>query len=354
MYPESLVANVRNLHIAAVALSLCVIVSIFRIGARAQELGGAIKFDAFEDMKADDIQARLDLFAKQLEKDEGVSGFIVAYRREHQLPGFFLRNIYGYRDYLVNKRGIDPDRISIIDGGTGEERVTELWLTPKGTKPPGRAASLEVSAPMQFDSVSLGSGCVGEFTLELPEPSDALRFFAGALSGSATVNGYIVMHPSARESLNRAQKLARSTKELLVKEQGVEAQRIVTSLASRRHCQEIDFWLAPSSLLVPQGANIEFVAQSQLIAEAEQNRYTVRRVEFAGNEHTRDMELRRRIPGLQEGEIFRKEILRKNLASLSRLRTIRPVGFDDLEVHLNRNEQTIDLAIFINEQRRAR
>jgi outer membrane protein assembly factor BamA len=112
--------------------------------------------------------------------------------------------------------------------------------------------------------------------------------------------------------------------------------------------------LAPSSLLVPQGSNIEFVAQSQLIAEAEQNGYTVRRVEFVGNEHTRDMELRRRIPGLQEGEIFRKEILRKNLASLSRLRTIRPVGFDDLEVHLNRNEQTIDLAIFINEQRRAR
>ena len=348
MYPGHPVANLKNLRVSALAFLLCTIVSANWLVARSQEIPRDIKFDAFEEMMTDNVLARLDLFAQELGKDERVSGFIVAYRREDQLPGSFLREIYGYRDYLVNKRGVDPDRTTIIDGGTGEKRVTELWLVSKGANPPlSRAANLEVNAPVQFDGLPLGHGCVGEYTLELQEPRDALRFFAGALRSSPTAKGFIIVHPSARESLNKAQELARSSKQSLVKEYAVAAQRIVISLAAPRPCREIDFWLAPSSLAVPKNSNIELL-------EAEQNKYTIRRLELIGNEHIRDQVLRRRLWALQEGDIFTKDVLTKSLASLNRPADIKTVRLDDVDVRLDRAEKTVDLLIVINERRRRR
>jgi hypothetical protein len=314
---------------------------------------GATRFDAFEEMKTDDILARLDLFAQELGKDERVSGYIVAYRREDQLPGSFLRYVHGYRDYLVNKRGIDPDRVSIIEAGTREKMVTELWLVPKGSNAPQRqVVNLAVNNPVQFDSLPMGSGCVGEFTIELQEPGDALRFFAGALQSSPTAKGFIIVHPSKGGSLNKALKLASSSKQSLVNEYGVTAQRIVTSPGSSRRCFEIDFWLAPSGLRVPKDSNIELWSRSQLVAEAEKNRYTIRRLEFIGNEHLSDPVVRRRLWALQEGEIFTKKALTKGLLSLNRPADIYRVRLDDVDVRLDRREKTVDLRIVINERRR--
>ncbi len=342
----------RTLRISAVAFFLCTIVFASCFAVRGQEPTSATRFEVFEDMKTDDIEARLDLFAHQL-KDLRVNGFILAYRGEDQLPGSFFRNIYGYRDYLVNMRQIESDRIGIIDGGAGERRVTELWLVPKGAKPlPSAAANFPINDLVQFDGLPLGVGCVGEYTLELQEPRDAIRFFAGALSSRPTAKGFIIVHPSTRRSLNEAQKLARSSKQLVVKEYGVAAERIVTSLGSSRPCREIDFWLAPSSLMVPKNSNVELLSQSQLISEAEKNKYTIRRLELIGNEHIRDQVLRRRLWALQEGEIFTSAVLRKGLASLNRAGDIKAVYLADVDVRLDRREKTADLLIMINERRR--
>ena len=346
MYPRQCASSV-----CAVAFFLCT--SAVYSTVRSQKLTGATKFDAFEDMKTDDILAHLDLFAQRLGKEERLSGYIVAYRREDQLPGSFLRYVHGYRDYLVNRRGIDPDRVSILEAGTNEKMVTELWLVPKGSNPPQRqAVNLEVNDPVQFDSLQMGSGCVGEFTIELQEPRDALRFFAGALQSSPTSKGFIVVHPSAGGSLNKALKLASSSKQSLVKEYGVAAQRIVANLGSSRLCRQIDFWLAPSGLRVPKDSNIELLSRSQLVAEAEKNRYTIRRLEFIGNEHISDQVVRRRLWALQEGEIFTKEALTKGLLSLNRRADIYRVRLDDVDVRLDRREKTVDLRIVINERRR--
>ncbi len=87
--------------IAAAAFLLCFTDSSFLL-AQGQT-GGAFKIDDFGDLKTDDILSRLDLFAQRLGKEEGLKGYIVAYRREDQLLGSFLRYVHGYRDYLVNK-----------------------------------------------------------------------------------------------------------------------------------------------------------------------------------------------------------------------------------------------------------
>ncbi len=351
MLPGRKTTRLRSWSITTVVFLLCFTGSPFLLVQG--QTGGALKFDAFGDVKTDDILAHLDLFAQRLGKEERLSGYIVAYRREDQLPGSFLRYVHGYRDYLVNRRGIDPDRVSIIEAGTGEKMMTELWLVPKGSNPPQRqAVNLEVQDPVQFDSLPMGSGCVGEFTIELQEPRDALRFFAGALQSSPTAKGFIIVHPSAGGSLNKALKLASSSKQSLVKEYGIAAQRIVAHLGSSRRCREIDFWLAPSGFRVPKDSNIELLSQSQLVAEAEKNRYTIRRLEFIGNEHLSDQVVRRRLWALQEGEIFTKRALTKGLLSLNRPADIYRVRLDDLDIRLDRREKTVDLRIVINERRR--
>lgn len=91
--------------------------------------------------------------------------------------------------------------------------------------------------------------------------------------------------------------------------------------------------------------------QSSLIRKAQKNRYLIRRVEFIGNEKTRDSVLRRRIL-LQEGNVFTRAILIKSLASVSTLKIVYPVTLNDVVALLNDEEKTIDVLICFKERRR--
>lgn len=94
--------------------------------------------------------------------------------------------------------------------------------------------------------------------------------------------------------------------------------------------------------------------RSALVGEAERNQFTVRRIEFLGNNHTRHYVLARRV-ALQEGELFTGDLLERSLRDLSGLsRIIRPVRLKDVGVRLNREEKLVDLTILVRERRRPR
>ena len=91
--------------------------------------------------------------------------------------------------------------------------------------------------------------------------------------------------------------------------------------------------------------------QSPLLGEAIANQYWVRRVEFSGNQHTRDNVLRRRIM-LEEGDVFTRENLVKSLESVSKLKKIiYPVKLSDVIIRLDRSEKIIDMTICFKERR---
>jgi hypothetical protein len=48
-------------------------------------------------------------------------------------------------DYLVNNRGIDRSRITVIDGGCRESLTIELWICPTGAGAPTATNSATVS-----------------------------------------------------------------------------------------------------------------------------------------------------------------------------------------------------------------
>ena len=223
MLPGRKALCVRNWGRATVAFLLLFSGSTVLLGQG--QTGDIRKFDEFGDLKTDDIQARLDLFAEQ---DQNARGFIVGYRRGHWPQGFFLRYIYGFSDYLVNKRGVAPERVNVVDGGTKEETTTELWLVPLEAKPPETPAKTQVGTnmPIQFDQLPVGNLCEGEFTMERQQPIDAIRFFGRALRENSSVRGFIFVHPSAHDSLNKACQLISDSKEVLMKEHSISVGRI--------------------------------------------------------------------------------------------------------------------------------
>lgn len=102
-----------------------------------------------------------------------------------------------------------------------------------------------------------------------------------------------------------------------------------------------------------QGANLpcsqSVAEQAALIRKAQTNKYTVRRLEFIGNERIRDGVLRRRIL-LQEGEFFTRGILIKSLINVSKLKLIYPVRLRDVIVKLDYQEKTVDVVICFKER----
>ena len=89
--------------------------------------------------------------------------------------------------------------------------------------------------------------------------------------------------------------------------------------------------------------------QTPSLREAIDQRYTLRRVEFIGNETIRDHDLRRRVV-LREGDLFSQRNLANTLVSLNRLRKLYPFTMRDVIVRLDRTEKLIDMTFCIRER----
>ena len=89
--------------------------------------------------------------------------------------------------------------------------------------------------------------------------------------------------------------------------------------------------------------------QTPSLREAIDQRYTLRRVEFIGNETIRDHDLRRRVV-LREGDLFSHRNLAKTLVSLNKLKTLYPLTMRDVIVRLDRAEKLVDMTFCIRER----
>jgi TonB family protein len=87
--------------------------------------------------------------------------------------------------------------------------------------------------------------------------------------------------------------------------------------------------------------------QNSQIAEAQREKFTVRRVEFWGLTYIPDRKLREKLgPFLNEGDLFSAKKLVRSLQSMSEFKKdIYPVRMKDVELYLNRSERTIDMLI---------
>jgi len=206
------------------------------VSTTAQRLNVATKFDSYANLPTDDEAARLDAFYEALRNQSQVRGVLIGYNQTTVAPGIFLRRLYGDRRYLVEMRGLDADRVVVVEGGYREKFTIELWLVPNESPPP--TPTLASPPPVNsgkrllFDEECLE--CAPAVGLDLYGLSDGLQFYANALKREPLARGLIVVRPGQDIGTRGALTEARKARRLLIREHKIDDSRIAISIARRR------------------------------------------------------------------------------------------------------------------------
>jgi hypothetical protein len=94
------------------------------------------QFDVCCSCSRDDLKARLDTLAVELQNDPTATTYVIAYAGRNSRIG--QADLLGdfARTYLATDRGIDQSRITVLNGGFREEDCVEMWIVPSGATPP--------------------------------------------------------------------------------------------------------------------------------------------------------------------------------------------------------------------------
>jgi len=103
-----------------------------------------ITFDEYGDLDFDNEVARLDSYAFAL-KSRNLNSYIVVYAGPVACPHEARSRANRARAYLINKRGLNPARITAIDGGHREQFVLRLYALPQGSDPPNLLTTIASS-----------------------------------------------------------------------------------------------------------------------------------------------------------------------------------------------------------------
>lgn len=93
----------------------------------------------------------------------------------------------------------------------------------------------------------------------------------------------------------------------------------------------------------------------RLIKKAEDNEYNIRRIEISGNTYTRYRTFREHWDkSFEEGSIFTRESLMKSIAGTNKLKTIKTISLENIEVRLEENDRrgwnAIDFVICVQQK----
>jgi hypothetical protein len=93
-------------------------------------------FDQFPSVAFDDDKARFDNLAIELQNAPDSQAYIIIYAGRTSRTGQADALAKRTMDYLVNQRGVDARRITIVNGGYRDTDFIEIWICPPGAKTP--------------------------------------------------------------------------------------------------------------------------------------------------------------------------------------------------------------------------
>lgn len=123
--------NMRTLKSILASLSLLLVMA----GASSAAVESR-KIDEISNFNWEDLMARLDFYAIQLQTVPDSSGHLIIYDGRRSRRGEVQGWMDCVKNYLVGRRGIDSDRIMIVNGGYREKMTVEMWLVPRGENSP--------------------------------------------------------------------------------------------------------------------------------------------------------------------------------------------------------------------------
>jgi hypothetical protein len=91
----------------------------------------ARKYDEYGEVSWINEETRLANFGTQLQLEPGAQGYIIVYG-----PRRVKQHLTRSHNFIVEKSGIDPQRITQINGGYRKRMTVQLWIAPIGATPP--------------------------------------------------------------------------------------------------------------------------------------------------------------------------------------------------------------------------
>jgi len=135
--------------------------------------------------------------------------YIIAYNGRDDPVGKARRYATRAKNYLVDYRAIDPQRIVLVDGGRREEFIVEVWLVPKDAKPPEATPTLTVPDDLGdnlfYDHFDFG---YDNFALRTEGDTARLDGFAEALKKEPNSWGCIVVYANGTLKIGVADRTA--------------------------------------------------------------------------------------------------------------------------------------------------
>lgn len=158
------------------------------------------------------------------------------------MQGFAHRYAKDVRRWLSEVRGVDPDRLITMYGGSSEKARLELWLVPLGATPPKLSSVEDDKHATQFDEYAYAHG---EYCGPYRPP--ALTEFAEALKHRPGWQGYIIVRRNPEEHLSRQQALRYGSKDkrYLVRKFGLPPTRLKVIAGGNDDWTHGEVWLVP-------------------------------------------------------------------------------------------------------------
>jgi len=220
-----------------ISVSLLLSSSIFPAAFQQQSSPVARKLDSYGEIRHSEGEMwRIeDFLMPAIKADPQSKAYIIAYGGREDAPGKARRYAIRAKNYLVNIRGIDPQRIVSMDGGRRAEFVVELWLVPKDAKPPEPSPTITVPDDLGdnvlFDTFDYG---YDNFALKTEDEAARLEGFAAALKKEPNSRGCIVAHAAGGNGRNgfepdppgTALRVAREQRASLVKKYELPVSRL--------------------------------------------------------------------------------------------------------------------------------
>lgn len=101
--------------------------------------------DSYANVGIEEEHARLNDFADALRNEPGAQGYVIAYAGRRERAGEAVKRGQRARSFLVTERGIESERVVVVDGGYREELTVELYVVPTGAQPPEPTPTVDPS-----------------------------------------------------------------------------------------------------------------------------------------------------------------------------------------------------------------
>jgi hypothetical protein len=101
------------------------------------------KLSEFEENYSEALQMNLDNLVVILQREQQLVGYIIAYGGRVGRRGDARQRGERAKYYLTDRRGLPPDRFTVVEGGYHDRPMFEIWLIPRNGQRPTPTPSVD-------------------------------------------------------------------------------------------------------------------------------------------------------------------------------------------------------------------